>query len=194
MIIEIDQLVMRTAMKQVRQWYEEGLNPGILGLNLSIQHLEKADFLQKVKDHLNKNDFKSEWLELEITEGQMLKKPEEDIKKLTQINNLGIGISIDDFGTGYSSLSLLKRLPINRLKIDRSFIQDIPQDEEDVAIVKAIIALAKSLKLDIIAEGVETLEQRDFLLENDCLYIQGHYYNPPVPEEEMKSILLKNIS
>ena len=122
----------------------------------------------------------------------MLKRPDEVIEKLTEINKLGIGISIDDFGTGYSSLSLLKRLPINRLKIDRSFIQDIPTDEEDVAIVKAIIALAKSLKLELIAEGVETSEQRDFLLKNNCLYIQGHYYNPPVSKEEMRSILLQN--
>ncbi len=192
MIIEIDDLVMQTAMHQVSQWYKDGLHPGILGLNLSIQHLEKGAFPQKVKDCLNKNNFKAEWLELEITESQMLKRPEEVIEKLTEINNLGIGISIDDFGTGYSSLSLLKRLPINRLKIDRSFIQDIPTDEEDVAIVKAIIALAKSLKLELIAEGVETSEQRDFLLKNNCLYIQGHYYNPPVSKEEMRSILLQN--
>ncbi len=191
MIIEIDQWVMKTAMKQIAKWHEEGLNPGILALNLSIKQLERIAFLQEVEDCIEEYDFKSEWLELEITEGQMLKKPEEVIEKLGQINTLGIGISIDDFGTGYSSLSLLKRLPINRLKIDRSFIQNIPEDEDDVAIVKAIISLARSLKLDLIAEGVETSEQRDFLTDYGCIHIQGHYYSHPIPEEEMKGMLLK---
>jgi EAL domain-containing protein (putative c-di-GMP-specific phosphodiesterase class I) len=192
MIVEIDQWVMSTAMKQISQWYKEGLNPGVLGLNLSIKQLDKTDFIQKVETCLKGNDFQSKWLELEITEGQMMKRPEEVITKLNQISNLGIGISIDDFGTGYSSLSLLKRLPINRLKIDRSFIKDIPEDEEDVAIVKAIIALAGSLKLDLIAEGVETSEQRNFLMDHGCINIQGHYYSHPMPPEEIYETLLKN--
>ena len=190
MIVEIDQWVMRTAMKQVSQWYKEGLTPGVLGLNLSVKQLDKTDFIQKIETCIKRYDFDPKWLELEITEGQMLKKSEEVITKLHQINNLGIGISIDDFGTGYSSLSLLKRLPINRLKIDRSFINDIPEDEEDVAIVKAIIALAGSLKLDLIAEGVETSEQRDFLIDHGCINIQGHYYSQPMTAEEMHTMLL----
>jgi diguanylate cyclase (GGDEF)-like protein/PAS domain S-box-containing protein len=192
MIVEIDRWVMHAAMRQVHSWYEEGLMPGVLALNLSIKQLEGNNYLQEVKDSLKRYDFKSEWLELEITEGQMMKKPDDVIAKLEEINDLGIGISIDDFGTGYSSLSLLKRLPINRLKIDRSFIRDIPDDEEDVAIVKAIIALAESLKLNLIAEGVETSEQKDFLIENGCMNIQGHYYSQPVPAEEMRALLLKN--
>ncbi len=189
MIVEMDRWVMHTAMKQVSVWYKEGLDPGVLALNLSIKQLESNDFLQEIENSLKVYDFKPEWLELEITEGQMMKKPEEVIKKLNQINCLGIGISIDDFGTGYSSLSLLKRLPINRLKIDRSFIKDISKDEEDMAIVKAIIALAGSLKLDLIAEGVETSEQRSFLIDNGCINIQGHYYSRPIPVEEMEAIL-----
>ena len=192
MIVEIDQWVMKTAMKQISKWYGAGLRPGVLALNISTNQLESTDFFQKIEENMKRYGFKSEWLELEVTEGQMLKKPEETITKLERINNLGIGISIDDFGTGYSSLSLLKRLPINRLKIDRSFIKDIPDDEEDVAIVQAILALAGSLKLNLIAEGVETLEQRDFLIENGCINIQGHYYSHPMPAEEMKVILLKN--
>lgn len=190
MIAEIDQWVMKTAMMQISQWYKEGLNPGVLGLNVSIMQLDKINFLQQLKESLRRHDFDPAWLELEITESQMIKKPDEAITKLHQINALGIGISIDDFGTGYSSLSLLKRLPINRLKIDRSFVRDIPNDEEDVAIVKAIIALAKSLKLDLIAEGVETKEQRDFLVEHGCINIQGHYFSHPLPKEEMHAILL----
>ncbi len=192
MIIEIDQWVMKTAMRQVAKWYEEGLHPGVLGINLSVKQLDKIGFLQTINDCINKNNFNPEWLELEITEGQMIKKPEEVIRKLNKINNLGIGISIDDFGTGYSSLSLLKRLPINRLKIDRSFVKDIPEDEEDVAIIKAIIALAGSLKLDLIAEGVETAEQRDFLIDHGCINIQGHYYSHPMTKEDMHTMLLNH--
>ena len=191
MIVEIDQWVMKTAMNQVSKWYGAGLKPGVLALNLSIKQLERVDFLQMVEACIKTYGFKPEWLELEITEGQMLKKTEEVIEKLDQINSLGISISIDDFGTGYSSLALLKRLPIHRLKIDRSFIRDIPEDEEDVAIVKAIIALAGSLKLDLIAEGVETSEQIDFLIDNGCINIQGHYYSHSMSAEEMTEILLK---
>ena len=192
MIVEIDQWVMRTAMEQVSQWYKEGLNPGVLGLNLSVKQLDQTDFIQKVETCMQRNDFNPKWLGLEITERQMMKKSEEVINKLNQINHLGISISIDDFGTGYSSLSLLKRLPINKLKIDRSFIKDIPDDEDDVAIVKAIIALAGSLKLDIIAEGVETSEQRDLLIDHGCVNIQGHFYSPPITKEEMYTMLLNH--
>ncbi len=191
MIVKIDQWVMKTTMKQHVEWYEAGLRPGVLAVNLSINQLECDDFLEKIEERLKKYSFNAKWLELEITERQMMKKPEEIITKLNQINSLGIGISIDDFGTGYSSLSLLKRLPIHRLKIDRSFIKDIPEDEEDVAIVKAIIALAGSLKLDLIAEGVETSEQRDFLIDHGCINIQGHYYSQAMSAEDMKVMLLK---
>lgn len=191
LIVQIDKWVMKTAMKQVSKWYKKGLNPGLLAVNLSIKQLECDDFIDKIKQRIEKYHFNSEWLELEITESQMMKKPEEMIKKLTQINNLGISISIDDFGTGYSSLSLLKRLPINRLKIDRSFVRDVPHDEEDVAIVKAIIALADSLKLDLIAEGVETSEQKDFLMANHCTKVQGYYYYPPLSVDQILPVLMK---
>jgi EAL domain-containing protein (putative c-di-GMP-specific phosphodiesterase class I) len=114
----------------------------------------------------------------------------EIINKLKQLSKLGINISIDDFGTGYSSLSLLKRLPINKLKIDKSFIEDIPVDEEDIAIINSIIALAKSLNLKVIAEGVETIEQINFLKSKNCMYVQGHYYFYPVSADEFQEILL----
>ena len=190
-IVKIDQFVMKTAMKQIAKWYKEGLHPGVLAVNLSIKQLECYDFLQKIKERIEKYNFKPQWLELEITEGQMIKKPEEIIHTLAKINDVGINISIDDFGTGYSSLSILKRLPIHRLKIDRSFVRDIPEDEEDVAIVKAIIALAESLNLDLIAEGVETSEQKEFLIDNHCKYVQGYLYSEPLSADEMKRLLLK---
>lgn len=191
LIVEIDQWVMKTAMAQVSKWYEEGLRPGVLALNLAVKQLEDKHFIQTVQNSMDTCNFKSEWLELEVTEGQVMQKPEETVAKLIQINDLGIGIAIDDFGTGYSSLSHLKRLPINKLKIDQSFVQDVPTDEEDVAIVRAIIALAKSLNLDLIAEGVETSEQKTFLQKQGCINVQGYYYNRPMPAENMHALLSK---
>ena len=115
--------------------------------------------------------------------------PEEAIKILTSISDLGIELAIDDFGTGYSSLAYLKRLPIDKLKIDQAFIRGLPDDDEDAGISRAVIALAKSLNLRIIAEGVETKEQRDFLIENNCENIQGYFYAKPVPAHEFEKIL-----
>ncbi len=189
MIIELDHWVMRTAIKQVAAWYAEGLRPGVLSVNLSMKQLEHRDFIRLVKETVEMYNFKPQWLKLEVTEGQVMQKPEEAIAKLRQINELGIGISVDDFGTGYSSLSALKRLPINTLKIDRSFLIDIPDDIEDAAIVKAIIALAKSLDLDLIAEGVETNMQKEFLLANGCNNIQGYYYSQPIQSTEIHTML-----
>ena len=191
LIIEIDRWMMKRAMLQVKSWYSEGLNPGVLALNLSIKQLEGNAFTRELKENIERYGFDPEWLELEITESQMMKNPEDAIAKLREINALGVGISIDDFGTGYSSLSILKRLPINRLKIDRSFIDDIITDLDDVAIVQAIMALGKSLKLDLIAEGVETEAQKDFLIEKGCTHMQGHYFSYPVSADEIKTKWLK---
>ena len=192
MIVEIDCWMMKTAMTQVSQWYSEGLSPGVLALNVSIQQLEHKHFLQELQGTMLQHQFKAEWLELEITERQMIKKTEDVIAKLGEINKLGIAISIDDFGTGYSSLSLLKRLPINRLKIDRSFVTDLPNDQDDAAIIEAIIALGKSLKLDLIAEGVETEAQRDFLIAHGCTQMQGYHFCHPITVTEIGSRLLKH--
>jgi len=192
-IMEIDTLVMEIAMQQISMWYKEGLNPGMLALNLTMKQLESDTFVQILHDTMQSADFKPEWLELEVTEGQVMKKPEEAIVKLYQLSELGIRIAIDDFGTGYSSLSYLKRFPINKLKIDQSFVKDIPENDEDVAIVKAIIALAQSLKLDILAEGVETTVQKEFLLANGCKNIQGYCYTRPMISDEMKKYIQKDI-
>ena len=190
MIVDIDRLVMKKAMNQISRWYAQGLAPGILSLNLSKKQLRDKDFIQVIKNSMAESNFKAQWLELEVTESKVMQKPEEMIQKLKQLSNMGIKIAIDDFGTGYSSLSYLKRLPINTLKIDQSFVRDVPDDDEDVAIVKAIIALAKSLNLSLIGEGVETIEQRDFLLENGCEKIQGYFYSKPIPADEFKNKFL----
>ena len=190
MILEIDDWVMHTAMKQVSKWHNDGLDPGILALNISMTQLESPHFINSIQNNMDTYGFKAEWLELEITEGHMMKNAMEIINKLKQISDLGINISIDDFGTGYSSLSLLKRLPINRLKIDKSFIEDIPEDEDDITIIHSIIALARSLNLMVIAEGVETIEQINFLKSKNCMYVQGHYYFYPMSPDELQKILL----
>lgn len=189
LIIDIDRYVMKTAMTQISKWYKDGFNPGILAMNLAVRQLQKEDFMDVLQNLIQETDCKTKWLALELTEGQIMTNPDKAIKTLTKISDLGIELAVDDFGTGYSSLAYLKRLPINKLKIDQAFVKDLPKDEEDAGIIKAIIALAKSLNLKIIADGVETKEQVDFMLEHGCENIQGYYYSKPVPSHEMLEIL-----
>ena len=189
LIVEIDKWMMLNTMQTLLKFQQDGLEPGKLSLNLSIKHLESSSFINDIKSLFTKTGFDPKNLELEITESQIMKTPESAISILNEIKKLGVTIAIDDFGTGYSSLSYLKRLPIDKLKIDRSFIKDIPYDEEDSSIVRAVIALAKSLKLDIIAEGVENEEQKDFLLEEGCVNIQGYFYSRPIPSDEFRKFL-----
>ena len=195
LIVELDRWMMRNAMQEFSQWIKEGLSPGILSMNLSIKQLEGDDCVSELKGMLSTYALQAKDIELEITESQMMKRPKDAIDKLKQISQLGIGISIDDFGTGYSSLSLLKQLPINCLKIDRSFIMDIPNSSDDIAIIQAIIAMGKSLRLDLLAEGVETEEQRDFLVVQGCTRMQGYYFSHPLSPEALKEkFLLKGTS
>ena len=193
LIVEIDRIVMKKAMKQFTQWYKDGYNPGVLSLNLAMKQLNQEDFITTLLNIMNVLQFQAKWLELEVTEGQVMDNPDAAINKLKEISNIGIELAIDDFGTGYSSLAYLKKLPLNKLKIDQSFIKDIPEDEDDMAITKAIIALGKSLNLKLIAEGVETQAQKDFLLENDCTTIQGYYYSRPLPSDEITELLQKTL-
>ena len=189
LIIEIDKLVMQQAMEQFSQWYEKGYNPGVLALNLSMRQLNENNFITDLLETMDTYNFKASWLELEVTEGQVMSNPKQSIKKLSRLSKLGIEIAIDDFGTGYSSLSYLKKLPLSKLKIDQSFIRDIPKNEDDMAITKAIIALGKSLNLKLIAEGVETKEQRDFIVQNRCDCIQGYYYCKPINSKDITRLL-----
>ena len=192
MIVEMDEWVMKTAMKQFVSWYDMGLNPGILALNLSTRQLKNDNYIEVLNSMLIETKFNPQWLELEITEGKVMKKIKESIRNLHQISNLGINIAIDDFGTGYSSLAYLKRLPVNKIKIDKSFVQGITTSKDDEAIVKATIALSKSLGLSIIAEGVETKEQLDFLVKYGCHYVQGYYFYRPVPKEKVEEVLAED--
>ncbi len=191
LIVAIDRLVMRMAMKQVSQWYAKGLNPGTLALNLAMKQLAKEDFIDVLNAMFEECKFQPEWLELEVTEGEIMKNPQNAIEVLRKISNMGIELAVDDFGTGYSSLSYLKRLPIDKLKIDKSFVDGLPENEEDISIARAIVALAHSLKLSVIAEGVENAEQKEFLAQNGCDFIQGYYYSKPIPSDEMEETLKK---
>lgn len=148
--------------------------------------------METLQKNLQECGCTGKWLKLEILERDAMKNPKENVQKLNALHDLGIKIALDDFGTGQSSLTYLKRFPLDDLKIDRSFVKDIQKDEEDDAIVLAIIALAKSLSLDIVAEGVETQEQLDFLVEHGCNKIQGYYYSPPVDSQTMEQMLKKS--
>ena len=189
LIVEIDTMVMEKSMQEFEKWYKAGYNPGILALNLAMKQLNNSNFIPMLLAKIKKYNFNPAWLALEVTEGQIMNNPEVSISKLNKIHSLGIEIALDDFGTGYSSLSYLKKLPLDKLKIDQSFISDIPEDEDDVAITKAIIALGQCLNLKIVAEGVETQEQRDFIVENGCEYIQGYFYSRPLPYDKVTKLL-----
>jgi len=189
LIIELDRWVMQMATRQVSQWHESGLQPGRLSLNMATKQLEKKDLLDFIKTTLQKSNCNPEWIAFEITESQIMKDPEKAISLLVEMSALGIEIAVDDFGTGYSSLTYLKRLPVDKLKIDRAFINDLPHDDEDAAIVRAIIALSKSLKLSVIAEGAENQKQIDFLLDEGCSEIQGFFFAKPMPANEIETLL-----
>ena len=191
LIVEVDRYVMKKAISQFVDWYAQGLNPGVLALNISVAQLARKDFVRFVKSLLKKSECKAEWLEFEITEGGLMRNPADAIKVLQKLSDMGIELAVDDFGTGYSSLSYLKKLPINRLKIDKSFVDELPDDEEDAAITKAVIALAESLNLKVIAEGVENKKQKEFLIANGCVKIQGYLYGKPVCSDVMQEMLLK---
>jgi len=186
---KIDNYVMQKAMEQFHLWYEKGLNPGRLSLNLSAKQLHEKEFVSRLKRLITQEKCEQTHIELEVTESQIMANIEESIVILKKINALNINIAIDDFGTGYSSLSYLKKLPINKLKIDKSFVDNLPEDEDDATITRTIIALAKSLNLEIIAEGVEREEQKEFIVSNGCDKIQGYFYSKPLPADEMEEYL-----
>jgi len=189
LIIELDRWVMQAATKQLSQWHQSGLQPGKLSLNMATKQLEQKDLLVFIKTTLKQSNCKPEWIAFEITESQIMKDPQRAVSLLLEISELGIEIAVDDFGTGYSSLTYLKRLPVDKLKIDRAFIKELPHDEEDIAIVRAIIALAKSLKLSVIAEGAEDQRQVDFLIAEGCTEIQGFFFAKPMPAEDFEALI-----
>jgi len=189
LIIKIGDWVLRTACAQARAWLDQGLDFGRIAVNIAGPQIKRGKLVDIVKDALAETGLPSCRLELEVTESYIMQEADRAVEQLNEIKNLGVTLSIDDFGTGYSSLSYLKKLPIHKLKIDRSFIRDIPTDSDDMAISKAIIALASSLGLTVIAEGVETTEQADFLTQAGCNEAQGFLYSKPIDKEKFEAFL-----
>jgi diguanylate cyclase (GGDEF)-like protein len=189
LIIDIGEWVLRTACAQTKAWQTAGLPKVKVSVNLSGHQFRHKDIVQSVSDILNITQLSPQYLELELTESSIMGNTELYLRAMENLKALGISLSIDDFGTGYSSLSYLKRFPVSKLKIDRSFIKDLPQDEDDGVIVLAIIAMAQQLKLSVIAEGVETEEQIQFLKENHCHEIQGYYFSKPVEKDAFAKLL-----
>jgi len=191
LILYLNRWVMESAVKQHVAWYRQGLNPGVLAINLSVKQLSCEECYVLFEKLLKETQCNPEWIELEVTEGQLMQNPQKAIAMLQHFSDLGITIAIDDFGTGYSSLAYLKRLPIDKLKIDKSFVDELPKNYSDIEIAKAIIGLAHNLNMDLIAEGVETKEQLDFLVENGCPKIQGFYFSEPLAAEKMEVYIKK---
>jgi PAS domain S-box-containing protein len=187
LILEVGDWVIDAACRQIAQWRQQDRNDGRVAVNLSVRQLAQPDFVEKTEAALRRHAIPGSCLELEITESLLMESRVDAVERLNRLRAHGIHISIDDFGTGYSSLAYLKQLPIDTLKIDRSFVGDLGNDEDASAIVKAIILLAHSLRLNVVAEGVETLEQLNFLNSNGCDQFQGYWLAKPMPLLELES-------
>ncbi len=190
LINDIGEAVLKEACKQIVKWKQRNLPIETVAVNIAGNQIHNSNLASTVKRILKQTNCKTEWLELEITEDFIINKTKQAIATLQKLRNLGISLAIDDFGTGYSSLSYLKQLPINKIKIDRSFVSDISNDMEDAALVQAIIAMGKSLNLKLIAEGVEHSSHEIFLSAHGCEYAQGFYYSKPVPAETLEEMLI----
>lgn len=189
MIIDIGDWVLQEACEQARAWQDEGLNAVPVSVNLSALQFRRRDVRSHVQHALAVSGLAPEFLSLELTESTVMEEVEESVRMLGQLSRLGVGLCIDDFGTGYSSLSYLKRFPIDKLKIDKSFVSDIPDDSDDMAITAAVIDMGRNLNLHIVAEGVETREQLHFLRDRGCQEMQGFLFSRPLPANEMAELL-----
>jgi EAL domain-containing protein (putative c-di-GMP-specific phosphodiesterase class I)/CheY-like chemotaxis protein len=190
LIIPAGEWVVRTACKQIKAWQDAGVKPVPVAVNLSARQFQASELGATIARILEDEGIGHGLLELEITESSIVSNTEEAARTLEFLNSLGVRVTIDDFGTGYSSLSYLKRFPLDGLKIDSSFVRDITTDMDDAAITRAIITMAHSLELAVIAEGVETEEQLNFLNANGCDQIQGYYFARALPAEDCTALLV----
>ena len=189
MIVGIGEWVVRTACAQARLWRDAGLEPLTVSVNVSARQFEERRLVERVAGALQDSGLPASALELEVTEGLIMRDLNQAVARMAELKAMGVSLSIDDFGTGYSSLSALKSFPISTLKIDKSFVRDLATSTDDQAIALAVISLGHRLHLRVIAEGVETEEQRDFLRRNDCDEMQGYLFSPPVPPERITEML-----
>jgi diguanylate cyclase (GGDEF)-like protein/PAS domain S-box-containing protein len=194
LIVPIGESIVRKALKQQQAWIQEGLEPIRIAVNVSVKELQDQDFAKRMEAALKDLKASPEWLELEITENMMIYNEPTILNNLRRIKDLGVRLSIDDFGTGYSSLGYLKRLDVDTLKIDQSFIRDCPHSHDGRAITDTIIALAQHLHMNVIAEGVENDKQLQYLANRGCVEAQGYFISPPLKSEEAKRLLQKGIN
>jgi len=190
LILPIGQWVLDTACAQLKAWERDPRTQSLkLSVNVSARQFHQPDFVETVQQSLASSGINPARLKLELTESVVLENVDAVISRMQQLSALGVSFCLDDFGTGYSSLSYLKRLPLDQVKIDQSFVHDVTDDLNDAAIVRAIMAMSRSLGLQVIAEGVETQAQRDFLLKNECVAYQGFLFCKPIPIEEWEFLL-----
>ncbi|MFL9879710.1 EAL domain-containing protein [Herbaspirillum rhizosphaerae] len=192
LIVPIGEWVLRTACEQGKRWHDMGVHGLTMAVNLSAKQFALNNLATVVRHALDDSGLDSHCLELELTESASMETPEKSIEVMQLLKSMGVRLSIDDFGTGYSNLNYLKRFPVDQLKIDRSFVQDVTSDADDLAIARAVIALARSLHLEVLAEGVETLGQYNVMKENGCDKVQGYYFSKPLAVDDCTRFLLEH--
>jgi len=190
LIEDIDRYIIEKALNDASQWLRDGLDVGVLAVNLSIKEFEHHDFVQVLSSIVQKSGFDIKKLELEITEYEAMINPDKSIEVMHRLRDMGISVSMDDFGTGYSSLAYLQKLPLDKLKIDRSFTSNLPHNSDNANIVRTIISLARNFGLDIIAEGIENESQQEFFLAEGCRMGQGYYLGKPMSAAKMREYLI----
>jgi EAL domain-containing protein (putative c-di-GMP-specific phosphodiesterase class I) len=191
-IHELGEWILDEACKQLASWRRQGVGNLRIAVNLSVKQLHSSELAHIVSRMLVKHGLQGNDLELEITETAAMADPAVALRQLDALRGLGVGLAIDDFGTGYSSLGYLKRLPIQTLKLDRTFVRDIEYDQNDLEISTATISLAHNLGLKVVAEGVETEGQLQFLVEHKCDFVQGYYFSKPLPPAEATKYLVES--
>ncbi len=191
LILPLGEWVLRTACRQMKEWHDGGSGPMRIAVNLSARQFQQHDLVEMIRSALEDAQLAPSYLDLEITETTAMQNGEATVETLLALRKLGVGISLDDFGMGYSSLNYLKRFPITAIKIDRAFVNDLTTSDGDAAIVTAVIGMARSLRLRVVAEGVETAEQFAFLRAKDCDEAQGYYFSRPVAAEEITHMLVE---
>jgi EAL domain-containing protein (putative c-di-GMP-specific phosphodiesterase class I) len=189
LILEIGEWVLREACRQILDWRKQGLAMELVAVNLSARQLQQEDLVERIGGIIRESGVSPDLIQLEITEGAVLKNVDYAIAMLRQFGEMGIGIALDDFGTGYSSLTYLKRFPVDAVKIDRSFVRDLEHDASDATIVSTVIAMAENMHLNVIAEGVETEQQLEFLRQRGCSEYQGYLFSRAVPPDEFAELL-----
>ena len=194
LILPIGQWVLREACKQSREWLDAGFAPTPMAVNISAVEFRSKNFVESVRAALNESRLEPHCLELELTESVLMKHAESTVAMLKALKAIGVQLTVDDFGTGYSSLSYLRQFPVDSLKVDQSFVHEISSQRDDAVIVKAVISMGNSLKKRVIAEGVETREQMDFLTAEGCEEAQGYYFNRPMEADQFAKLLEAGVS